>query len=327
MNDALSVEGHATHRSGIDLRYEDTEISHWEVKLVENGKKVLEETSGYGSPSNPFFWKLKMTTLISESNNNEGAYHYVATLCDLAGNCQTKTIPISVIDLRTVSSRQEKRGLVISLPCIMFETDSYEIEIESYVKELGEISQAIAAYPETKVVIEGHTDDVGDENYNLELSERRAEVVQQYLIDHFQVNPDRLLAIGRGEQSPILPNNSNTNRQRNRRVDIILLTRESETSQSSDFINEKDQLMDGEYYTLLVGSFQNEQNAIKLARKLEEVSLPMPIQVSRVTTTGSRQVWYRVMVGKFYKKSIALKKANDLPQFIITKPLLILAND
>ena len=327
VNDALSVEGHATHRSGIDLRYEDSAISHWEVKLVENGKKVLEETSGYGSPPNPFFWKLKMTTLISESNNNEGAYHYVATLCDLAGNCQTKTIPISVIDLRTVSSRQEKRGLVISLPCIMFETDSYEIEIESYVKELGEISQAIAAYPEAQVVIEGHTDDVGDENYNLELSERRAEVVQQYLIDHFQVNPDRLLAIGRGEQSPILPNNSNTNRQRNRRVDIILLTRESETSQSSDFINEKDRLMDGEYYTLLVGSFQNEQNAIKLARKLEEASLLMPIQVSRVTTTGSRQVWYRVMVGKFYKKSIALNKANDLPQSITTKPLLILAND
>ena len=87
-----------------------------------------------------------------------------------------------------------------------------------------------------------------------------------------------------------------------------------------NFINEKDQLMDGEYYTLLVGSFQNEQNAIKLARKLEEVSLPMPIQVSRVTTTGSRQVWYRVMVGKFYKKSIALNKANDLPCLLYTSP-------
>ena len=85
--------------------------------------------------------------------------------------------------------------------------------------------------------------------------------------------------------------------------------------------------MEGEYYTLLVGSFQNEQNAIKLARRLEEVGLPQPIQVSRITTAGSRQVWYRVMVGKFYQKSIALNKAKDLPRFITTKPLLILAND
>ncbi len=330
VNDALAIEGNAIHRPTLHFKSDDSTIAHWQVKLVANGKEILDQISGYASPPNPVFWDQNKT-MPMPSGEPLVAYHCVATLCDLAGNCQTQTIPISVIDLRQVNSRKEKRGVVMSLPGIMFDTDSYHINTETYTKELSEISQAINAYPQAQVVIEGHTDDVGDSNYNLQLSKQRAETVQQYLIDHFQINSDRLLAIGRGEQDPIVPNNSDTNRHKNRRVDIVLLTAgdpiQNKTSLAPNPKTDKKQLLVGEYFTLLVGSFQDERNAKDLVQKLEQLNLSVPIRISTITTAGSRQVWHRVMVGRFYQKPIALDLAETLSQFSTTKPLLILAND
>ena len=68
-------------------------------------------------------------------------------------------------------------------------------------------------------MIKGHTDDVGAEQYNQTLSERRASAVKNQLIN-FSVNSTRITTVGMGEYSPKVPNNSAANRSMNRRVEM-----------------------------------------------------------------------------------------------------------
>ena len=322
-------------------------IAHWQITILADGQRVLDQLRGYGSPPNPFPWNEQTNSLnqlrtkpetgaeIDEphtsiiSAGKDSIYHCVVTLCDLAGNCATQTTLLSVIDLRQLSGRQDQRGLVLSLPGIMFDTDSYQIKTGTYDRELAEIAQAINAYPEAEVIIEGHTDDIGDADYNLELSERRARSVRDYLIEQFEIDPDRLLALGRGELDPVTTNDSEESRQKNRRVDIVLLTKDgpirSNELDTQELLIDKDQLLPGEYYTLLVGSFQDLQNAQNLMLQLKNLNLSIPIRVSAVTTDGSSQVWHRVTVGRFYHKEAATSIIQTLIPILNTKPLLILS--
>ena len=71
--------------------------------------------------------------------------------------------------------------------------------------------------------LEGHTDSIGSDGYNHELSKKRANSVVQYLVQNHGVAADRLMAIGYGESRPIAPNESDSGRQKNRRVQIVNL--------------------------------------------------------------------------------------------------------
>lgn len=73
------------------------------------------------------------------------------------------------------------------------------------------------------IQIEGHTDSVGSDNYNLKLSQRRAESVVRYLVQNMGIKVDRLVAVGKGEQTPIADNATDDGRQKNRRVQIVNL--------------------------------------------------------------------------------------------------------
>jgi OmpA-OmpF porin, OOP family len=75
--------------------------------------------------------------------------------------------------------------------------------------------------PNKKFVIEGHTDAVGSEESNMQLSERRATSVQLFLIEH-GVPADRIVAIGKGESQPLTSNDTPENRANNRRVEIVI---------------------------------------------------------------------------------------------------------
>jgi outer membrane protein OmpA-like peptidoglycan-associated protein len=72
-----------------------------------------------------------------------------------------------------------------------------------------------------RIQIEGHTDSVGSDHYNLRLSEHRAERVKQYLVRHYRLPPERLMAVGRGEAEPIADNATPEGRQKNRRVELV----------------------------------------------------------------------------------------------------------
>jgi OmpA-OmpF porin, OOP family len=113
---------------------------------------------------------------------------------------------------------------------------SKSIEFSTYGDSLGEsvtpdseevlreVAEAIKARPEiVRVEVQGHTDDSGDEPYNLDLSQRRAESVRKWLIEKGGVPADKLVAKGYGFSRPIADNRVRTGRQKNRRVQFVIL--------------------------------------------------------------------------------------------------------
>lgn len=98
---------------------------------------------------------------------------------------------------------------------VFFDFNSSVLKPGAYV-ELDRVANVLNKYQSTSVQIQGHTDKSGSEQYNLDLSQRRADSVRTYLIQR-QVHPQRLIAIGLGESQPI-----SSNPAQNRRVTMVL---------------------------------------------------------------------------------------------------------
>ena len=102
---------------------------------------------------------------------------------------------------------------------VLFDFDSAVLKPEGQ-KEVAQVSDILKKYPEDMVVIEGHTCDVGEEDYNLKLSQRRAESIQDALIRN-GIDTKRITAIGYGETRPAVKNSSREERAKNRRVVFV----------------------------------------------------------------------------------------------------------
>jgi outer membrane protein OmpA-like peptidoglycan-associated protein len=103
---------------------------------------------------------------------------------------------------------------------IYFDFDNAQLRPESDTV-LAEISQALKGNADWKLSIEGHTDNVGGDKHNLELSQRRAESVKTALVDRYQVSPDRLVTAGFGASQPKATNETVEGRALNRRVELV----------------------------------------------------------------------------------------------------------
>jgi OOP family OmpA-OmpF porin len=113
---------------------------------------------------------------------------------------------------------QEK--VTISLN-VEFDTNKAIVK-DKYYDEIKRVADFMKAYPETNAVIEGHTDNVGKEAKNVQLSQDRANSVRQYLIDKFGIDASLINAKGYGPNKPITSNDTKEGRQKNRRVQAVL---------------------------------------------------------------------------------------------------------
>lgn len=112
--------------------------------------------------------------------------------------------------------------LIVTLPQdILFATGSANLRSD-LTSDLRALASNLQAYPNTSVQIVGHTDNVGDAGYNQRLSVARAESVTRVLMNN-GVSGNRLIAIGRGEDQPVSSNLTPEGRERNRRVEIVIL--------------------------------------------------------------------------------------------------------
>lgn len=104
---------------------------------------------------------------------------------------------------------------------INFATNSYELNKQSRIV-IDEFVSFLKMNPTMKIAVQGHTDDVGKKEDNLVLSDNRARVVYEYIIDQ-GIQPERLSYKGFGMEKPLVPNNSDANRAKNRRTEFLIV--------------------------------------------------------------------------------------------------------
>ena len=122
--------------------------------------------------------------------------------------------------MQGMNPRATDQGLMLTLGDVLFATGQAQLK-PGAANNLAKLLSFLKQNPESSITIEGHTDSVGDEQMNQSLSQRRAEAVKAYLVSS-GVQPDRINAVGRGEAFPVADNASNTGRQLNRRVEVII---------------------------------------------------------------------------------------------------------
>jgi outer membrane protein OmpA-like peptidoglycan-associated protein len=123
--------------------------------------------------------------------------------------------------LKELNAKQTNRGLVLTLGDVLFETSRSTL-LEGSIRAISKLTEFLIDNPERSVLIEGHTDNVGSLTFNLDLSLRRSVSVEEALILK-GVRAERLLVKGYGEMYPVASNDDSSGRQRNRRVEIVIL--------------------------------------------------------------------------------------------------------
>ncbi|MEZ4401114.1 MAG: OmpA family protein [Kofleriaceae bacterium] len=112
-------------------------------------------------------------------------------------------------------------GKVVIVEPVFFATGKAKIERRSFAL-LDNVAQVLRDHVEMTIQVEGHTDDQADDAYNKDLSQRRADAVRAYLVDH-GIAADRLTAVGFGEERPVADNATRKGRALNRRVAFVVV--------------------------------------------------------------------------------------------------------
>ncbi len=124
------------------------------------------------------------------------------------------------LQLQALNAKKTERGMVITLGDVLFSTDKAQLN-SGGMRNVQKLAEFLTQYPQYKVSVEGHTDSRGTDEYNQDLSDRRAYAVRTALME-MAISSDRVATRGYGEAFPVASNDNAASRQLNRRVEIIL---------------------------------------------------------------------------------------------------------
>lgn len=131
-----------------------------------------------------------------------------------------------------LETRRESRGLIVNLSDVLFDTSQVTLKLDAKEK-LSKLAGILSAYPSTfQIEVEGHTDSVGSNDSNLNLSRGRAESVRSYLVQSGVKSAGVISTSGFGELKPIAGNETAAGRQINRRVEIIIADQSDKQSKA-----------------------------------------------------------------------------------------------
>ena len=146
----------------------------------------------------------------------------------LAGAAQAR---VQELEQELENARRTDKGVVLTLGDVLFATGQAEIKAGA-MQNLYKLASYLQKNPGRSIVIEGHTDDVGSDALNQDLSRRRAEAVRRFLVSS-GIPSDRVIARGFGEAFPVAPNTNVAGRQQNRRVEVVILDAGEETADAT----------------------------------------------------------------------------------------------
>lgn len=197
---SLSFSDESGNNLGLEITVYNVSRNEKTKRQVKDGKITLQLRDG---------------ETYEISTSAEGYSYYSAEL-DLSEEQELTEMNATLQSVENVS---------LVLDNITFELNSYELNSASY-EELNKLVGYLSENEKYKVEISAHTDNAGADKYNLQLSNLRANSVLQYLQDN-AISQERLVAIGYGESNPIVPNDTEENMAKNRRVEFKILTEES----------------------------------------------------------------------------------------------------
>lgn len=142
---------------------------------------------------------------------------------------EQRAAELQQLDLQNAKATDQ--GLVLTLGDVLFTSGRADLQ-PAALFNLNKLVNFLDQYPQRKVAIQGYTDNLGSEEYNQGLSERRADSVKAYLVDR-GIDSTRLSAAGSGQSAPVAGNDSGADRQRNRRVEVVISNPRPELTQQA----------------------------------------------------------------------------------------------
>ena len=124
-------------------------------------------------------------------------------------------------DLSDLQGKMTERGIVLTMGDVLFSFGKADLSAGA-VRNLDKITGFLEKHPDRNLLIEGHTDSIGSDEFNQALSQKRADAVKEALVGKGIV-PDRIATKGYGKQFPVAGNDTESGRQMNRRVEVVIL--------------------------------------------------------------------------------------------------------
>ncbi len=124
-------------------------------------------------------------------------------------------------ELSDLKAKQTERGIVLTIGDVLFATGKADLSSDA-LRSVDKLADFLQKYPNRNVLIEGHTDSVGSDEFNLTLSQKRADSVKETLISK-AIHEERIATKGYGKNYPVASNETATGKQQNRRVEVIIL--------------------------------------------------------------------------------------------------------
>lgn len=158
-----------------------------------------------------------------------GQQSYTQLMAAIEKGKEAEAVETQILEAATAVSDAEtdrtEKGALIRFSGDLFQQGSSGIN-PKYFPKISQLAEVLKTFADYNVRIEGHSDSSGGTDVNLRLTQRRADTFMKYLAEECGVPMERLTAIGLGEDQPIADNSSQAGRDKNRRIDTILLTRE-----------------------------------------------------------------------------------------------------
>ncbi|MBA7541657.1 Peptidoglycan-associated lipoprotein [subsurface metagenome] len=194
-----------------------TPILNWNAMIYTKNGSIFKSFSGIRMPCEELMWDgvSDAGRLVDSAED----YYLVFEATDSGLNTGISEKILFSIDILVIPT---ERGLKIQVSNIEFRFDTADLQGEKTFAILRRGAEVLEKYSKYSIIIEGHTDSTGDEDYNLTLSQKRAESVGQFLIQN-GIDVERLSYEGYGSQYPIDTNRTPEGRARNRRVEFILI--------------------------------------------------------------------------------------------------------
>lgn len=136
-------------------------------------------------------------------------------------------------EIKDAEIKREGEGIIINFKDnVMFAYDRSDLNASAKTN-LDKLAVILQKYPETNITVIGHTDSKGTTAYNQSLSERRANAVTSYAVNH-GISNSRLIAIGKGETDPIATNTTTEGSMLNRRVEFVITANEAMKAEAKE---------------------------------------------------------------------------------------------